>query len=100
MAKGRKPKAPKTLADKVENKYPGYPAEVIGLSVQQLEKRIADMQKGLEDAANFQEEKNGEAIRSLGAQLKDLKDDYNDVKKAVVLKTKFLVSLVREKGGA
>ncbi len=101
MAKAPKQKrGPKTLMEKVDEKYPNYSQEVVGLSVQQLEKRIADMQKALEDAAQFQENKNGEALRTLASQLKDLRADYGDVKKAVVLKTKLLVSLVREKGGA
>lgn len=100
MAKAKRPRGPKTLLEKVDSKYPQYSQEVVGLSVQQLDQRIAELQKALEDAANFQEEKNGEAIKAMQSQLKDLKADYGDVKKAVVLKTKFLVSLVREKGGA
>jgi hypothetical protein len=88
-----------SLSEQVDTKYPGYVSEVAGLSVTQLEKRIADMQKTLEDAAIFKEEKNGEAIKSLREQLKDLNADYSDVKKAVVLKTKFCVTLIREKGG-
>lgn len=100
MAKGRKPAGPKTLQEKVDAKYPKYSGEVMGLSVAQLDQRIAELQKTLEDAAQFQEEKNGEAMKTLAAQLKDLRADYGDAKKAVVLKTKYLVSLVREKGGA
>lgn len=88
-----------SLLEKVDSKYPGYSSEVLGLNVPQLEKRISDMQKALEDAAIFKEEKNGEAIKSLREQLKELNADYNEVKKAVALKTKLLVQLVREKGG-
>jgi hypothetical protein len=94
-----KSKGPKSLLEKVDNKYPGYANEVVGLNVPQLDQRIAELQKTLEDAAQFQEDKNGEAITGLAAQLKDLRADYGDVKKAVALKTKLLVSLVREKGG-
>lgn len=100
MAKGRKPSGPKSLQEKVDDKYPQYSGEVMGLNIQQLDQRIASLQKELEKAAEFHEEKNGEAVKSMQAQLKDLKADYGDVKKAVVLKTKYLVSLVREKGGA
>jgi hypothetical protein len=100
MAKGRKSSGPKSLQEKVDDKYPQYSAEVMGLSVPQLDQRIAELQKTLEDAVQFQEEKNGEAMKSLAAQLKDLRADLSEVKKAVSLKTKYLVSLVREKGGA
>lgn len=100
MAKQRQKRGPKTLMEKVDEKYPQYSQEVVGLSVPQLDQRIAELQKTLDDAAQFQEEKNGEAMKTLAAQLKDLRADYGDVKKAVALKTKLLVSLVREKGGA
>lgn len=100
MAKERKSSGPKTLQEKVDSKYPKYSAEVMGLSVPQLDQRIATLQKTLEDAVQFQEEKNGEALKSLAAQLKDLKADLGDTRKAVALKTKYLVSLVKEKGGA
>ena len=99
MAKGKRPAGPKTLQEKVDAKYEGYSAEVMGLSVPQLDQRIAQLQKTLEEAVQFQEEKNGEALTSLAAQLKDLRADLGDVKKAVALKTKYLVSLVKEKGG-
>lgn len=100
MTKARKPRGPKSLLEKVDDKYPEYANEVAGLNVQQLDQRIAELQKTLEDAAKFHEDKNSEAITGLRAQLKDLNADFGDVKKAVALKTKFLVSLVREKGGA
>jgi predicted DNA-binding ArsR family transcriptional regulator len=100
MTRGRKPSGPKTLMEKVDKEYPNYSQEVLGLSVQQLEKRIADMQKGLVDAATFRDEKFGDEIRSLKEQLKDKNSSYTDIKKAVGLKTKYLVSLIREKGGA
>jgi len=100
MAKGKRPAGPKTLQEKVDDKYEGYSAEVMGLSVPQLDQRIAGLQKTLEEAVQFQEDKNGEALASLSAQLKDLRSDLGDVRKAVALKTKYLVSLVKEKGGA
>lgn len=96
----RAPRKTKSLLEKIDEKYPEYAGEVMGLDVAGLDKRIAELQKTLEDAAQFQEEKNGEAMKKLSADLKDLRADYGDVKKAVALKTKFLVSLVREKGGA
>lgn len=101
MAKGqRKPRTAKTLMEKVDEKYPNYSQEVMGLSVEQLDKRIVEMQKTLEDSENHKEEKQGEALKKLKEDMKTINGPYADVKKAVALKTKFLVSLVREKGGA
>jgi hypothetical protein len=100
MAKAPKQKrGPKTLLEKVDEKYPNYSQEVLGLSVPQLDQRIAELQKTLEDSEQHREEKQGEALRSLKEELKSINGPYNDVKKAVALKTKLLVSLVREKGG-
>ena len=96
----RKSRKPKTLLEKVDVEFPGFAEEVLGSNVAQLEKRISDMQKELQDAADFQEDKRGEEIKNLTAELKEAKAPYNEVKKAVGLKTKFLVSLIREKGGA
>jgi hypothetical protein len=97
MKKARKPR---TLVEKIESEFPDFQSEVVGLDVGKLEKRIADMQKELQDAADFQEEKRGEEIRNLAAELKEARGPYNDVKSAVSLKTKYLVTLIREKGGA
>lgn len=89
-----------SLLERVDEKYPGYAGEVVGLSVQQLDQRIADMQKTLEDSETHRDEKFGEELASLKAKAAEINGSYNDVKKAVALKTKFLVSLIREKGGA
>jgi hypothetical protein len=97
MKKSRKPK---TLLEKIETEFPEFQSEVVGLDIKQLDQRIADMQKELQDAADFQEEKRGEEIQNLVNELKEARGPYNDVKKAVGLKTKYLVSLIREKGGA
>jgi hypothetical protein len=96
----RKLRKPKTLVEKIEAEYPDFQSEVVGLPIPQLEKRIADMQKELQDAADFQEEKRGEEIQNLVNELKEARGPFTDVKKAVSLKTKYLVTLIREKGGA
>lgn len=94
----RKPRKPKTLLEKVDVEYPGFAEEVLGLNVQQLDKRIADMQKELEKSEQHKAE--NQDLRDTSASLEQLRGPYKDVKKAVGLKTKFLVSLIREKGGA
>lgn len=99
MAKGKRAAGPKTLQEKVDAKHEGYSAEVMGLSIPQLDQRIAELQKALEDSETHKEEKQGEALRGLKEELKSINGPYSDVRKAVALKTKYLVSLVREKGG-
>lgn len=95
MAKGSK--GPKSLLEKVDNEHPGFADEVSGLSVQQLEKRIADYQKSLEDSE--QHKAANDVLQTAKAQVKELNAPYAEVRKAISLKTRFLVQLVREKGG-
>lgn len=96
MAKAKKTGS---LLEKVDTQYPGFADEVAALNVQQLEKRVADMQKTLEDAVTFHEEKNGDEVKTLKEQLKELNATLGDTKKAVKLKTKYCITLIREKGG-
>ena len=100
MSKQRKAREPQTLLTKIDKQFPTYANEVMGLSIAELDVRISNLQKGIEDAEQFRDEQNGEAIKSLKAQLKDLNADYSEVRKENSLKTKFLISLIRERGGA
>lgn len=94
----KKPRKPKTLLEKVDVEFPGFAEEVLSANVPQLEKRISDMQKALEDSE--QHKAQNQDLKDASAELENLRGPYKDVKKAVGLKTKFLVSLIREKGGA
>lgn len=99
MAKGKKgPRAPKTLMEKLDSQFPGFVDEVSGLSVQALEKKVADYQKSLEDSENHKSA--NEPLRVAREQLKELNAPYSEVRKAIGLKTKYLIQTIREKGGA
>ena len=87
----------KSLTETVQSEYPEFADEVLALNVEQLEKRIANYQKELADSEEHKA--NNEVLKSVKAQYDELKGPYEDVKKAVKLKTKYLVSLIREKGG-
>lgn len=90
-------KTTKTLMEKVDEKFPTYSSEVLGLSVQQLEQRIVNLQKQLQDSETHKEE--NKELQSLSEKRSELLGPYRDVKSAVALKTKYLVSLIKEKGG-
>jgi hypothetical protein len=89
-----------TLLTKIDKLFPTYANEVMKLNVPDLDVRIANLQKGIEDAEQFRDQQSGEEIKQLRARLKELNADFTEVKKENGLKTKFLISLVREKGGA
>lgn len=94
----RKRKAPKTFREKLDEAFPGFADEADTLNVQQLDKKISDMQKELQDSEQHKAE--NEDLRSAKFEYDELRGPYTDVKKAVGTKTQYLVKLVREKGGA
>jgi hypothetical protein len=97
MAKGRRSKVPLTFAQKVQKDMPEFVDSVNGLSVQQLETRIATYQKELQDSEEFRGK--DEALSRAKAEAKELAAPYNDVAKSVGVKTRYLIELIREKGG-
>lgn len=90
-------KAKKTLEDKVREEYEHFYQEVIGLSVGDLEKRLATYAKEREkvDVAMDQDVE----LKETRAKAKDLAAPYNESKKALKLKNKFIVQLISDKGG-
>lgn len=81
-------------------KLPGgreFMESVMGLSNKELEARISQMQKALDESEEHREA--NEALKNAKDEVKLLSGPYNDVKKAVKLKTKYIIDLLKEKGG-
>jgi hypothetical protein len=81
-------------------KLPGgkeFKEEVDSLSIAQLESRITTMQKGLEESEEHREA--NEPLRRAKDEVAELNGPYNDVRKAVKIKTKYIIQLLRSKGG-
>lgn len=81
-------------------KLPGgreFMESVMGLSNKDLEARISQMQKALDESEEHREA--NEALKNAKDEVKLLSGPYNDVKKAVKLKTKYIITLLKEKGG-
>ena len=97
MAKKQK-KAPKTFREKLDEEFPGFPDEVDAMNIQQLDNKISSLQKGLQDSEQHREQ--NQDLKDAKQEYDDLAGPYSDVRKAVKKKTKYLVGLVREKGGA
>lgn len=95
MAKGQK--QPKTLREKTEKEYPDFVKEVDGLNIQDMEKRISNYAKALEDSEQHKEDNT--VLASAHAEVAELMGPYKDVKKAVKVKTRYLIQQIREKGG-
>jgi hypothetical protein len=88
----------KTVQEKVQQEYPEFSTEVAGLSVEQLNSRLATLAKNLEESENAKE---GDAELSDAKSLaSELSAPYRDAKKALGLKSKYVISLLRDKGAA
>lgn len=87
-----------SVKDKVYKKHPLFVEEVQGLNIEQLEARIVGLQKGLEESEAHREA--NEELKNARDAYATLRGPYDDVRNAVKLKTRFIVELIREKGGA
>lgn len=85
----------KSLLEKVDSEFPGFAGEVDGLDAQSLKNRIANYAKELQASGEAKEA--DEALQSAREQAKELGAPYRDVRKAVKLKTQYLLSLLAEK---
>ncbi len=97
----------KNVKEKVEKEYPEFAVEVSAMSVESLEKRLSTCAKQMEEvqsvldgsSTNPEHQKAVTAISSTKEVLKEMTGPFVDVKKALRLKTKFLIESIKEKGG-
>jgi hypothetical protein len=81
-------------------KLPGgqeFKEEVDAQTITVLEGRITQMQKDLDESEEHK--KNNEALIKVKNEKAELEGPYNDFKKAVQVKTKYIIELIKEKGG-
>ena len=93
----RPKKEPLTLAGKVQKEMPEFASEVLKLDTQGLKNRIATYAEELEKSEECME--SDDELKSAKLEAKELAAPYGDVRKAVRLKTRYLLSLIKEKGG-
>lgn len=81
-------------------KLPGgkeFKEEVDALSVKSLEDRITRMQKDLDESREHKEANT--ALRHAKDEVAEISGPYSDVEKSVKVKTKYIIELIKEKGG-
>lgn len=82
---------------KVEKEMPEFTGEVAGLSVEELNARLSQLAKDFEAVEEAKQA--DEELESLQAASREAAAPYRDGKKAIRLKSGYIVSLIKEKGG-
>ena len=85
----------KTVTEQVQELYPDFADEVVRLDTDDLKGRIVSLQQQLEESEVHKEA--NEALKDARSAVNELMGPYRDVRKAVRLKTKYLVELLSEK---
>lgn len=86
-----------TIKIKVEKELPDFVGEVIGMSVEELDKKLASLAKHYEEVTTAQN--NDEKYQEAKKEVKEMGAPYRDVKKAIRMKNSYIVELIKEKGG-
>lgn len=87
----------KTVQEKVQAEYPEFVDSVMGLAVDALEKRLSDYAKHRDEV---EESKKADGdLEQAKAVVSEMSAPYNDALKAINLKSKYIVALIKEKGG-
>lgn len=90
------PQNSKPIKEVVQEAHKEFTSEVDGLSVEQLRDRIVGMQKQLEESEAHKAA--NEILKEARCVVNELAAPYREVKKAVSLKTKYIIELLKEKG--
>jgi hypothetical protein len=90
-------KREKTFAEKVQEIDGAFTSEVDGMSVQQLEGRLSMYAKAAQ--VNSEAQEADDDLKQLKAEAKEAGAPYRDLSKALKMKNKYIVQLIRAKGG-
>ena len=90
-------KTKKTLQQKVQEEMPEFADEVAALSISDLNGRLATLAKNAE--ANEEAKEDDEELEKAHALAAELGAPYRDARKAIRLRSRYLISLIKEKGG-
>lgn len=87
-----------SISEKVRQDHPDFVAEVVGLSVEELNSRLASHAKQVAEVEDAKEA--DEELADAREVAKTLAAPYAESKKTINQKTRFIVELIKEKGGA
>lgn len=90
-------RAKKSLEEKIQEDMPEFAGEVAGLNVDQLNQRLAQLAKDAE--ANEQAKEDDEELEEAQKHASELGAPYRDAKKAIRLRSRYIIKMIGEKGG-
>lgn len=86
----------KTNTEVVQAEFPEFAAEADAMSSDKLTVRLAYLAKELEESETHKE--NNETLEQAKGDVAELSAPYKDLRKAVRLKSKYIIALLKEKG--
>lgn len=89
--------AKKDIKLEVQKKYPDFAEAVIGLAVNDLENRLLNYAKEREKVRDAKEA--DEQLQEIVNAKAELEGPYKDAQKAIDLKSRYIIALIKEKGG-
>lgn len=89
-------KARKSIVEVAQKELPEFVAEVDGLSQEALNSRLAELAKGL--AAIQTAKEDDEELEEAKEKASELAAPYRDGVKALTLKSRYIISLLSDKG--
>lgn len=87
-----------SLKEKVQKEMPEFADEVGALSVQDLNNRLANLAKANEE--NEQKKEDDEELETARETASELAAPYKDATKALRLKSRYIIAMIKDKGGA
>ena len=87
----------KTIQEKVQKAYPTFVEEVERLSVSDLEKRLSNYAKAINENDEKQDE--DEELEKAKEVVGELTATYSGPRKELKLKSRYMTALIKEKGG-
>lgn len=87
----------KSVVETVQEKYPEFTPTVDGLSLADLENKLSTYAKEAEKVLEAMED--DEELEQAKASVTELRGPYTDAKKAIRLKMRYIIALIKDKGG-
>jgi hypothetical protein len=85
------------IVEKVQEEFPEFSDVVQGLSIEELEQKVAVYAKEFEKTCESLDK--NEKIEQARSDLAEMVAPYRDAKKAIRMKIKYLIAMIKEKGG-